>query len=132
MLRNFRATATVEADMTGLNMLSIDVMVRATRLGAAILLIGGLVAGPAAHLAATAAGYTTAESSAQHEPGGPKAPDSHHDCPVCMTLASGVVPVVVATPASRLGNAGSVVPLQTVPLDRAGSDLTRARAPPAF
>lgn len=118
--------------MTGLNMLSIDVMVRATRLGAAILLIGGMVAGPAAHLAAAADGYATAESSAQHEPGGPKAPDSHHDCPVCMTLASGVVPVVVATPASRLGNAGSVVPLQTVPLDRDGSDLTRARAPPAF
>lgn len=130
MLRNFRATATVEADMTGLNMLSSDVMVHTTRLGAAILLIGGMVAGPAAHLAAVAESYTTAESSAQHEPGGPKAPDSHHDCPVCMTLASGVVPVAVASPASRLGDADLVVPLRTVSVDRDDSDLTRARSPP--
>lgn len=129
MLRNFRGTSTVEPDMTGLTMLP-GVMVRVLRLGAAILLIGGMVAGPAVHLAPAADGYATSDSGSHQEPDGPKAPDAHHDCPVCMTLASGVVPVAVATPASRLGHAGPVVPLHTVSVDRADSDPTRARAPP--
>jgi hypothetical protein len=114
------------------------VWLRATHLLAAILLVGGIVAGPLVHLAVEASpahaaacdAGTAAEGPASAHPTPDPAPDLHHDCPVCVTLAGAVAPVPDPAPSAQIA-AGSPVAVPGPALhDRIVSERTRARAPP--
>jgi hypothetical protein len=114
------------------------VWLRATHLLAAILLVGGIVAGPLVHLAAEASSAHAATCDAGVEdhgaspddPAPAPAPDLHHDCPVCVTLAGAVAPALDPAPGSALA-AGSPVAVPGPAFhDRIVSERTRARAPP--
>jgi hypothetical protein len=117
--------------MSRTSVLNDGVWPRAARFLAAVLLFGGLGAGPLAHLAADAGLAAAAMCEADAERGDPgHIPDAHHDCPVCVTLAT-------ATP-SVLPTIPSALPAETVAApapgwaleDAPAADLPRARAPP--
>jgi hypothetical protein len=107
-----------------------DVWQRATRLLAAILLMGGIVAGPAAHLAMEA-GVATSSCDSTH-PSHPSdvPPDAHHDCPVCITLATAAPSLTSAQPRLHVAELGALPALGSEPGDDGVVHLSRARAPP--
>jgi hypothetical protein len=100
-----------------------DIVARCARLVLAILLVGGMASWPLVHLAPEGP-----EAASHHE--SPQAPDAHHDCAVCLTLASPALPPLAAVPTAE-GTAAVPRPSYLADFrDGAGADLTRARAPP--
>lgn len=107
-----------------------DASVRVTRLLTAILVLGGLVLGPVAHVQGSPAATDTEVSPEAPDPGQPAGPDAHHDCPLCLTLASAAAPMVPVLPGARLLDARDVAAPTAVAGDSGVSDTERARAPP--
>jgi hypothetical protein len=107
-----------------------DVWQRATRLLAAVLLVGGIVAGPAAHLAIEA-GVAASSCDVTH-PQDPwdVPPDAHHDCPVCITLAAAAPSLMGPQPRSHMADLHALPALGSEPGDDGVVHLSRARAPP--
>jgi hypothetical protein len=103
---------------------------RAMRLLATFLLFGGMVTGPALHLAAEAvlAGTPCHASNPDGQPDAP--PDTHHDCPVCVTLATAAPAVLGTAPQDHLARAHPPTALSPEPGDDEAVQLSRARAPP--
>lgn len=99
---------------------------RAARLLAAVLLLGGIVAGPPVHAAAQPGGAWSEAGSRDEAP----APDDHHDCPICITLsvaAAAPPPPVPATTQADARPASGALPGVPEPLPPSEA---RARAPP--
>jgi hypothetical protein len=115
--------------MAGRSGIAGDVGRRAARLFAAILLVGGMAAGPVVHLSGDA-GPPVAESQAGHEHGGSQLPDPHNDCPICMTLASAAVPMVPTVRAVVAAGTLAVAMSGSELRDRGAQATARARAPP--
>jgi hypothetical protein len=117
--------------MSRTNVLQHLVWPRAARLLATVLLLGGIGAGPLTHLA-TDAGIVagpTCEASHEHD-GSEQVPETHHDCPVCITLATATPSVLTAIPVARLADAQVMAAIGSTMGDGPASDLSRARAPP--
>jgi hypothetical protein len=108
---------------------AVDALVRLARLVVAVLLLGGMVAGPVAHLGGADA-PAGPSSHAHHDPGVPPAPDLHHDCPVCITLAGASAPVAPTVSVSAAVTADRVTTPVGNHTEREGADLSCARAPP--
>lgn len=103
---------------------------RAARLLAVALLFGGLGAGPLVHLAAEAVADVPCDVASEH--GHPEqVPDAHHDCPVCITLATATPAIFPAVPSARLADESAAPAPARVMDDGPVTDLSRARAPPA-
>jgi hypothetical protein len=112
-----------------------DVLGRVAHFLMTVLVFGGLVLGPVAHVqvppdAALAECSDDGPQSGGQESGGHAEPDAHHDCPVCLTLASVAAPVLPPVPASLLTDAQVVAGPGAAVHDRGVSDTERARAPP--
>jgi hypothetical protein len=107
-----------------------DVLGRVAHLLVTALVLGGLVLGPVAHVQVQPDAAGAEWSHEGHEPGSHSDPDAHHDCPVCLTLASVAAPVLPPVPASLLSDGPVVVAPGAAVHDRGLSDTERARAPP--
>jgi hypothetical protein len=127
--RNIHQGPVVTGGMLRLRARSRDAWSRATLLLTTVLLVGGLVGGPLAHLAMEQAG---APAGHAHEHDGSRLPDAHHDCPVCLTLAAGVLPL--EPPAPVAGYVLVAAAAASIPAPHAGvaTDPQRARAPPVL
>jgi hypothetical protein len=99
---------------------------RCARLFAAILLFGGMTAAPVAH--PFAGPEPVAASGSEH--GESRLPDTHNDCPTCITLTTAAAPVVTTVLAApRAGVESPALPMSAAH-DRDHSAPSRARAPP--
>lgn len=103
---------------------------RVPRLLTAILVLGGLVLGPVAHVQGSPAPTDAELSHDAPDPGHPAGSDAHNDCPVCLTLTSAAAPMVPPVPGARLLDARGVAGPTAVAHDTGVSDTERARAPP--
>jgi hypothetical protein len=108
-----------------------DVWARAACLLAAILLIGGMSAGPVVHLSAgpdpLVAGDLAGHAGEHSES---NSPDAHHDCPICITLATAAAPIVPTVRAMVVAGHGTGATPVSELRDRDHADPSRARAPP--
>jgi hypothetical protein len=104
---------------------------RTLRLLAAVLLVGGIGAGPLAHVAsdAPAADVASSGSHAPHEVPVPGS-DHPHDCPVCNTLSGATVAPFPVAPAARVAAVVRTPTCEPGPAARWAPDQARARAPP--
>jgi hypothetical protein len=121
--------------MRGSTDIADDVLGRVAHFLVTVLVFGGLVLGPVAHVQvqpddALAECSNMGHGSGGHESGGHSEPDPHHDCPVCLTLASVAAPVLPPVPGSLLADAQVVAAPGATVHDRGVSDTERARAPP--
>jgi hypothetical protein len=112
-----------------------DVLGRVAHFLMTVLVFGGLVLGPVAHVqvqpdAALAECSNDGHESGGHESDGHAGPDAHHDCPVCLTLTSVAAPVLPPVPGSLLADAQVVAAPRAAVHDRGVPDTERARAPP--
>jgi hypothetical protein len=103
---------------------------RAAHFLVAILVFGGLALGPVAHVQVAADGAVADWSPDGHQHGHDSEPDAHHDCPVCLTLASVAATVLPVIPGSLLSSALIAAAPEAALHDRDRSDTERARAPP--
>lgn len=116
--------------MSRTSVLSDGVWPRAARFLVAVLLFGGLGAGPLAHRAADA-GMAAAVCELDAERGEPAhVPDAHHDCPVCITLATATPAVLPAIPTALPADIVAAPAPAWAMDDAPAADLPRARAPP--
>jgi hypothetical protein len=103
---------------------------RFARLLTAVLLVGGMVAGPVVHLLPPSADRSPVAAAGAHDHDAPDLPNTHDHCAICVvlgTVAPPAVPDAVVVPAAP-GVLPSVA--ATVPVDATLSDSRRARAPP--
>lgn len=105
---------------------------RTAHLLAAILLLGGIVGGPLAHLTheASEAHAAACDGATQEHPAPAPVPDHHHDCPTCITLTGAVAPVLDPAPALPVGDGAPLVEAGPAFHDRLVLERSRARAPP--
>jgi hypothetical protein len=107
-----------------------DVLGRVAHLLVTLLVFGGLVLGPVAHVQVAADGAVAEWSADGDEHGHESEPDAHHDCPVCLTLASVAAPELPLIPGFLLSSALIAAAPEEALHDRGRSDTERARAPP--
>ncbi len=105
------------------------VWLRAMRLLAVVVLLGGIGAGPLVHVAVEShrSGPVASQADRPEDPG---SPDAHHLCPVCLTLSSAVPAVVPTGPGASLADTPALTSAGAAMHGRTATDLTRARAPP--
>jgi hypothetical protein len=107
-----------------------DVLGRVAHFLVTVLVFGGLVLGPVAHVQVQPDAALAECADGGPESGGHAGPDAHHDCPVCLTLASVAAPVLPPVPGYLLADAQVVAAPGAAVHDRGVSDTERARAPP--
>jgi hypothetical protein len=103
---------------------------RAAHLLLTILVFGGLALGPVAHAQVAVDGTVADWTPDGRQQGHDSKPDAHHDCPVCLTLASIAAPELPVIPGSLLSSALLAAAPEAALHDRDRAGPKRVRAPP--